>query len=225
MPQGWYHICVTYSHDPSEHDPIYTHRWLTSQYVVDNAARPSWNGLHNYDCTELTVGGDGIGAEYTDGRCDCTPVPTTPVGTGDIQVTLTWFNSLALDLDLFVLDPDSEYCYYGNNPSSSGGVLDRDNLCGNYENGRPENIYWTSSPPVGEYVVFVDWFSACGNDIASQAVNVRTVVRGTTRTYSATVPQDGNIEVARFNFSGTTVTYLPPRADSQIANLERKPKL
>ncbi len=225
MPQGWYRICVTYHHQPGDHDTMYTHRWLPDQLVVDNAARPSWNGLHNYDCTTLEIGGDGIGAQYTDGRCDCVPLPTTPVGTGDIQVTLTWFNHLPLDLDLWVMDPDSETCYYGNNPSSSGGVLDRDNLCSNYENGRPENIFWTSSPPNGEYVVIVDWYSDCGNDIPSQSINVRTVVQGTTRTFSRTIQNDERLEVTRFNVTGSTVNFLPARpGGANYTNVIRKEK-
>ena len=157
MAQGWYKVCVTYSHDAGL---SHTHRWLTEQLIVDNAARHSWTGIANWDCTQLEIGGEN-GSEL-DGRCDCTPVPTVPVGTGDIQVTLTWWNENALDLDLWVTDPTGEKCFYANGQApgvtTTGGQLDRDNLCSNYENGRPENIYWTTTPPAGEYIVEVDWF-------------------------------------------------------------------
>lgn len=212
MAQGWYHVCVTYYHDITEHDPPYTHRWLPDQLVVDNSARHSWNGLANWDCTQLEIGGNGItDTGIQDGRCDCTLNPTVPVGTGDIQVTLTWWNENSLDLDLWVTDPNGEVCAYWNTLSSSGLSLDRDNLCGNYENGRPENIYSTVAPLAGEYKVEVDWFSGCGYDHGSQAISLRTVVGGTTRTYSSTVGVDETIEVCRFTHNGETATFAEGR--------------
>ncbi|MBU1920496.1 hypothetical protein KKG66_06595, partial [bacterium] len=229
MAQGWYKVCVTYYHDPGEHDPIYTHRWLPGQLIVDNAARHSWSGIANWDCTQLEVGGNGINdTGIQDGRCDCTPQPTVPVGTGDIQVTLTWWNQNSLDLDLWVTDPTGERCYYGNGQAPSttttGGQLDRDNLCSNYENGRPENIYWTTTPPAGEYIVEVDWFSSCGHDHGSQAINLRTVVGGTTRTYSSTVGVDETVEVCRFTISGGAATFADGQGKVDRRNVDRPAK-
>jgi hypothetical protein len=214
LPQGTYTFCL--QRESTITPGLYYHR-ITDPITIGDAWH--YNDPH---CAEL---GSSDFVEADTGRCSCVPNASTSVGTGDIQVTLQWFNQSSLDLDLWVMDPDSEVCYYGNNPSSSGGVLDRDNLCGNYENGRPENIFWTTSPPAGEYVVFVDWFYDCGNGLSSQAINVRTVVRGNTRTYSTTIQADANIEVARFTLSGSTVNFLLPRADSHLVNVERKPKL
>ena len=203
LPQGTYTVCIAYSHDAGL---SHVHRIADQQLVIDNPAHGTWTNLQNWDCTDFEVGGEN-GTEI-EGNCDCTPVPTIPVGTGDVQVTLTWFNESSLDLDLWVTDPTGEMCYYGNNPSSTGGVLDRDNLCGNYENGRPENIYWTSSPPAGEYIVEVDWFYDCGNGLTGQAFNVRTVVQGVTQTFSSSVtPETQTVEVARFTVTGGSVIF------------------
>lgn len=207
LPQGTYTFCL--QRESSINPGEYSHR-ITEPITISNA----WH-YSSPDCAELSSG-DFVTADP--GRCGCIPEPTSSVGTGDIQVTLTWYNENSLDLDLWVQDPNEEWCYYGNgqapNVTSSGGQLDRDNLCGNYENGRPENIYWTTTPPAGQYIVAVDWFSDCGNDLGSQSINVRTVVRGVTRTFNTSIAPDEQMkEITRFSISGTTVNFLPPQTD------------
>lgn len=219
LPQGTYTICVQANHDQGLTHSFHIH---TQQLEIDNPAHSAWTGHHNYDCTELTV--DSPGPGEADGTCNCTPVATTPVGTGDIQVTLTWFNQLALDLDLWVTDPTGERCYYNHHPTSTGGELDRDNACGNYENGRPENIYWIMTPPAGEYSVQVDWYDDCSNNLQSQSFTVRTVVQGTTRTYTRSITHDATIEVTRFTISGTTATFAPGKGVVDRSDVERPPK-
>ena len=133
-----------------------------------------------------------------------------------MQVTLTWFDESALDLDLWVTEPSGERCYYGNPVTATGGQLDRDNLCGNYINGRPENIFWQTNPPVGEYIVEVDWYYDCGNGMPSQPIQVRTVVQGNTQTYTPTINSGETIEVIRFNVTGTSVEFLPPQTAPRV---------
>jgi len=207
LPQGTYTFCLQRE---SEVNPGVYYHIVTDPITISNA----WH-YNSPDCVNLS---NSSFADPIEGRCSCIPTPTTAVGTGDIQVTLTWYNAAPLDLDLWVQDPTGDWCYYGNgqapNVTATGGQLDRDNLCGNYENGRPENIYWTTTPPAGEYVVAVDWFSGCGEDHSAQAVNVRTVVAGTTRTFNTSIGVDEQMkEITRFSISGSTVTMLPPRRD------------
>jgi hypothetical protein len=121
----------------------------------------------------------------TEGRPVCFGLEDTSVGTGDIQVTLTW--DASVDLDLWVEDPTGETVYWANNPIPSGGELDRDNACGNFISGRPENIFWpTGNAPSGTYTVFVNYFSDC-DSTGSVAYTVRTVVRGQVSTYQGTI--------------------------------------
>jgi hypothetical protein len=98
------------------------------------------------------------------------------VGTGDVQVSISW-NSTA-DVDLHVVEPGGEEVYYGNDISATGGELDLDSnaACGT-DGPRNENITWpTGSAPTGEYIVRVDYWSAC---TATQTDYVVTVqVRG-----------------------------------------------
>ncbi|MBU1935886.1 hypothetical protein KKG05_00675 [bacterium] len=205
VPQGTYKICQQVLKSGVSNscaaDSCYEHNYREN-VVVDEP----WH--HDFPhCTTIDVGSL---VNPVTGRCACNPIPTPSVGTGDIQVTLTWYNTQSIDLDLWVTEPDTTICAYWNKMTVNGDTLDRDNRCGNYENGRPENIYSTRQPLAGEYIVQVDWFSACGNSITSQAFNVRVVVGGQTNTYSGTItPDPRTLEVTRFTVSGTTVRFGP----------------
>jgi hypothetical protein len=223
MPQGDYEVCVQFHIDewPNEH---YVHEF--HHIHIANA----WDYWDNPNCSaELILSGPAGDADT--GRCVCIPTPTSSVGTGDIQVTLTWHIAApGVDLDLWVMDPDSEWCYYGNgqapNTTTSGLQLDRDNLCWSYENGRPENIYSTRAPLAGQYIVAVDWYSTCGSEaVGSLPINVRTVVSGTAQTFSQTIQENENMhEVTRFTIHGASVTYQPPSRDVSWAHLPRPSK-
>jgi uncharacterized protein YfaP (DUF2135 family) len=75
------------------------------------------------------------------------------LGTGSLQVSLSWNNYS--DTDLHVIDPYNEEIYYQSKQSSSGGALDRDDTNGH----GPENIYWLSTAPDGLYKVYVKDYS------------------------------------------------------------------
>jgi parallel beta-helix repeat protein len=109
----------------------------------------------------------------------------TSVQTGDVQVTLTW--QAEADIDLYVKDPNGDEVSYSNPSVSSGGQLDRDNKCGDFVMGRPENIYWPKDgAPEGTYKVSVNYYADCA---AAGPVSwtVRTVVRGQAKTYRGTL--------------------------------------
>lgn len=104
---------------------------------------------------------DGI-----DNNCD--GVTDIVLGTGDVQVTLSW--ATGADLDIYVVDPSGEVIYYDNPTSASGGQFDRDD---NYDcefDSSPnsaENIYWpTGTAPSGQYQTYVRLWSTCGTTAA-----------------------------------------------------------
>ncbi|MCX6601147.1 MAG: hypothetical protein NT025_06260 [bacterium] len=221
VPQGVYRLCLQRE---SETTPgQYYHVFLD-----DVQATYPWH--HDSQmCADVSYG-DFMGADT--GRCGCIPTPTTSVGTGDIQVTLTWFIAPpGVDLDLWVMDPDSEWCYYGNgqapDTTTSGLQLDRDNLCWSYENGRPENIYSTRAPLAGQYVVAVNWYSTCDTAaVGSLPFNVRTVIGSHSQTFSQTIEENEDMhEVTRFTISGSSVVFQPPRSDVSWVHLPRARKL
>jgi hypothetical protein len=200
LPQGTYRMCVTYQ---LTSNPFTYGHVFRDNVVIDHA----WNRTENPVANPFDI---GVWVTGDTGRCACVPTPTTSVGTGDIQVTLSWFSANATDLDLYVIEPNrSDSVWYGNTHSTSGGELDRDNLCGNYINGRPENIYWTQAPPLGHYLVRVNLYSTCGTD-SSRAFNVRTVVKGVTRTFAGSVSVSHEwMDVTSFDITATTVRYSP----------------
>lgn len=88
-------------------------------------------------------------------------ISVTRVGSGDVQVSVSW-NSAA-DLDLHVLDPFGEEVYWGARTSESNGELDLDSnaACGT-DQPRNENIVWPrGQAPAGTYVVRLDHWSNC----------------------------------------------------------------
>ena len=97
------------------------------------------------------------------------------VGTGDVQVNITW-DSRA-DVDLHVVDPLGEELYYGHKTSVSGGQLDLDSNAGCGTDGpRAENIFWASGliAPRGEYLLRVNYWSACSVARTNYVVTVNT---------------------------------------------------
>lgn len=86
--------------------------------------------------------------------------------SGDVQVSLIWYN--VNDLDLHVVAPNGDRIYYKNKFGGSGGELDVDaNAEGSDPVRRPvpltrepvENVYWPKGgAPAGTYRVFVNHF-------------------------------------------------------------------
>lgn len=84
------------------------------------------------------------------------------VGTGDVQINVSW--SGASDVDLSVEDPSGEILYYGNRSAASGGSLDLDsNAACSIDGKNAENIVWPAGrAPTGPYKVVVRYFDDCG---------------------------------------------------------------
>ncbi len=132
-----------------------------------------------YPCRSATAAAAGKGT-------------TTVVHTGDVQVTLTWHAHA--DIDLYVEDPNGDVVWYGNTQISSGGQLDRDNMCSNFEMGRPENIFWEKGKaPAGLYKVRVNYYADCG-DAGPVRWTVRTVVGGNVKTYTGVLNEVGDTQ-------------------------------
>jgi hypothetical protein len=122
------------------------------------------------------------------------PVATTPVlGTGDVQVTLTWDNNS--DLDLYVTEPNGTVISFLDRYSDTNGQLDVD---ANFPCGQNlyyvENVFWPPGyAPSGTYNVTVYEVDTCGeNASANWTLTVRvdgrivleTTGAGTSRTFA-----------------------------------------
>ena len=111
------------------------------------------------DIFEVQLGGAGANAF---GAFQKSSVSVINVGTGDVQVNITW-DSRA-DVDLHVVDPSNAEIYWAQRTSPTGGRLDLDSnaACGT-DGPRAENIFWSSGliAPRGEFVVRADYWSSC----------------------------------------------------------------
>ncbi|HKK75740.1 MAG TPA: OmpA family protein [Saprospiraceae bacterium] len=87
-------------------------------------------------------------------KIDTTYVKMERLGTGKIQISLSWENNS--DQDLHVTTPGGTLIYY-ENPQAGGGQLDRDDQDG----FGPENVFWLNDAPDGTYLIEVnDYLSA-----------------------------------------------------------------
>lgn len=100
-------------------------------------------------------------------------VRVTHVGTGDVQVSVSW--SGASDVDLHVFDPSGEEVYYSNLNAASGGTLDLDsNPACSIDNINNENIVWpVGQAPHGTYRVVVHYYDDCGVPESDYVVTVQ----------------------------------------------------
>lgn len=95
------------------------------------------------------------------------------VGTGSVQVSVSWDSPA--DVDLYLVEPDGTEIYYGRRLSASGGALDLDsNAACMTDDVRNENItYEDTTPPTGEYTVRLNHWAACGATETNYVVTVR----------------------------------------------------
>ncbi|MGQ0721365.1 MAG: YfaP family protein [Candidatus Eiseniibacteriota bacterium] len=90
-----------------------------------------------------------------------TPFNALVVGTGDVQVTVSWDSEA--DVDLHVVDPAGNEIYWADRQSPTGGQLDLDSNAACAGDGvSNENITWgVGLAPQGTYTVRLDYWSNC----------------------------------------------------------------
>ncbi len=203
LPQGTYTICMQRLND----DGIWQRQ--SRSIVLNQPAGRTWDGGTNCSAEWTSFVMDGSIPLPVAGSCPCIPEASIPVGTGEVQVTLQWFSEASIDLDLWVYEPSGERCYFGHTTTATGGRLDRDNLCGNYENGTPENIFWQTAPD-GEFSIWVDWWSDCGNNIPQMPFNIRLVNGANVETFDRVLGRDQELEVAQFQVFHGALRVAPP---------------
>ncbi len=107
---------------------------------------------------------EGCGQALVSTEAEAQAILQTPLrvlGTGDVQVTLSWDNQS--DMDLAVTEPNGERVHHGLLLSTTGGRLDVDSNypCGTNPLGI-ENVVWATDAPEGSYTVEVGVFDLCG---------------------------------------------------------------
>lgn len=150
--------------------------------VVSYAQGPPTNTFV-FSVAGVTAGG-AVGAPAT------ISTTVTTVGTGDVQVSLSW--DVNSDVDLHVTEPSGEEIYWNNRTSATHGTLDLDsNAACNLDGRRNENVTWpTGTAPRGTYTVKVDLWGACGQTSTNWIVRVSQ--NGTATNYTGTLTGNGD---------------------------------
>jgi len=136
-------------------------------------------------------------------------VNLTPVGLGDVQVSLAW--DAPSDIDLHLVEPDSvtgaasgfEIYYGASADTATQGKLDLDsNAACNIDGKNNENITFQGGTPLrGQYIVRVDNWNACSQTRINYVVTVN--VKGQpTQTFVGVFTDPGDHGAAG---SGTTI--------------------
>jgi len=123
------------------------------------------------------------------GKVSKQDVDALQVGTGEVQVSVSWDGDS--DVDLHVVDPSNEEIYWDVLTSASGGTLDLDsNADCELDHKRNENVTWSKAPP-GEYIVRLDYYKNC--DVAKTNYVVTVRVNGQpSKTFSGTFTGEGD---------------------------------
>lgn len=119
--------------------------------------------------------GTTAGCASTKPRLAPSALPSRPEGALEVVLELDG----AADLDLHVSDPQLETVYFGNSPSSNGGVLDRDVRCevAVEDDARRETVRF-EAPLRGRYRVGVDYVRACRRFRRGAHFSVRVIAPG-----------------------------------------------
>jgi hypothetical protein len=170
---------------------------VTAEELVLTLAQSLPETTFNVDFALGGAGGVGNwGSEY---------VQVLIVGTGVVQVSVTWNTSA--DVDLYVVDAVGEEIYYGDQQAGSGGFLDLDsNAACSGDNIRNENITWPESAPAGTYTVRVNLWDDCDAPVTDYVVTVRRRDQAPL-TFSGTLNAPGNFGAEGAGVVVTTFNY------------------
>ena len=167
------------------------------------------------DFSALCLSITGIGADGAAGEPACHPLVVEPVGTGDLEITLSW--DTPADLDLHVVDPNGDEIYFLQEMVDSGGELDLESggRCSPYDTMN-EHVAWTGgTPPPGVYLIRVHYWSDCGAPETNYVVNVS--LNGVTRTIHGMLEGPGEERGGRGSGDIVDTFTLPGAAPPPVA--------
>jgi hypothetical protein len=175
----------------------------TGQRLAPRTSRPALdNGSGTLDLDIQTVDSQGNISDP-----DTTSFSTLQVGSGTLQISLSW--GTPDDLDLHVVEPSGNEIYYANRQSSDGGVLDLDsNPACSIDNIDNENVTWpNATPPAGQYIVRTDFYESCSGLSPAYQVTVNNCGNVSQFTGSFTPSQQdfgsagSGVTITTFNFT------------------------
>jgi uncharacterized protein YfaP (DUF2135 family) len=119
----------------------------------------------------------------------------------DMQVILSW-DTDGTDVDIHVVDPNGEECYYGHRLTEIGGKLDVDDT-----DGFGPEVFTLANAISGEYEVKVKYFSSHGHPqtkVRAQVVLFEGTNRERRMEFFKILTKTGDVEtVGKWDVSGT----------------------
>ncbi|MDD9986417.1 MAG: putative Ig domain-containing protein [Spirochaetaceae bacterium] len=168
-----------------------------SQRVVGRLRFDLPPGLPDRICLDVSA----VDAGGAVGPPTCHVLAHEPVGSSDVQVTVSWDSDA--DLDLHVADPNGDEVYEDTWVVESGGRLDVES--GDFCSGPPirnEHVAWTGgTPPPGLYEVRVTHDDNCDAEETNYVVSVYN--HGTVTVFTGTFTGPG---VSSGRGTGTLIT-------------------
>jgi len=150
----------------------------------------------------------GVGSDGSVGKPECHEIAVIPdVGTGDLEIAVSWDNDA--DLDLHVVDANGDEIYWGQETVDSGGEYDLEASTGCRADGiRTEHVAWTGgTPPPGIYVVRVNYWSDCDDGEPNYVVNI--TLNGVRRSIHGTFEGPGENDGGRGSGEVIDVFEIP----------------
>jgi hypothetical protein len=151
--------------------------------------------------------------------------------TGEVQLSLIWFNKN--DLDLHCIDPDGFHICFERPRSPSGGELDVD-ANGPDDRRKPltsepvENIYWDKAPP-GKYTVFINYYRHRPEERAPNETRYKVSVLygGRREEFTGTITNNGTTNnprpILEFQLYPRVEVFAPTVLDLPAAAAARLP--
>ncbi|QEG20555.1 hypothetical protein [Mariniblastus fucicola] len=95
-----------------------------------------------------------------------------PFGTADVVITMMW-NQDQTDVDLHVVEPSGEECFYKHNRTKSGGAITSD-----ITTGFGPEMYFNANAPRGKYQLKAKFFGSGQNRTSTRNKVYMTIIRG-----------------------------------------------
>jgi tetratricopeptide (TPR) repeat protein len=95
-----------------------------------------------------------------------------PFGTADVVVTMMW-NQDQTDVDMHMVEPSGEECYYSHSTTRSGGHITSD-----ITTGFGPEMYFNANAPKGKYQLKAKYFGSGQNRSSTRNKVYVTIIRG-----------------------------------------------
>jgi hypothetical protein len=95
-----------------------------------------------------------------------------PFGTADVVVTMMW-NQDQTDVDMHIVEPSGEECYYQHKTTRSGGQITSD-----ITTGFGPEMYYNANAPRGKYQLKAKFFGSGLNRTSTRNKVYVTIIRG-----------------------------------------------